>query len=125
MGECTPLSVRLYAGKITPCPAITEQVLETITHTMGTPATCVRSGWITRLLIWRRRGMVPASTAGSLMLRFKDSSSAQYSGTILLLLWLMFQTSGGHKMKGMGTLRLRLTAHTQYFVSCEDYSDIH
>merc|ERR1711902_95192 len=53
---------------------------------------------LARLLIWRRRGMVLASTAGSLMLRFKDSSSAQYSGTILLLLWLMFQTSGGHKI---------------------------
>merc|ERR1711872_27701 len=113
MGECTPLSVRLYAGKITPCPAITEQVLETTTHTTGTPATCVRSGWITRLLIWRGRGMVLASTAGSLMLRFKDSSSAQYSGTILLLLWLMFPAFRGHKMRDMGTLRLRLTIPTQ------------
>merc|ERR1712066_759701 len=97
----------------TPCLAIMEQVLETTTHTTGTQATCVRSGWITRLLIWRRRGMVLASTAGSLILKFKDSSSAQYSGTILLLLWLMFQTSEGHKMMDMGTLRLRLITLTQ------------
>merc|ERR1719376_363671 len=30
--------------------------------------------------------------------RFKDSSSAQFSGTILLLLWWMFQTLGGNKV---------------------------
>merc|ERR1711955_175232 len=54
-------------------------------------------------------GMVPASMAGFLRLRFKDSSGAQFSGTILLLLWWMFQTLGGHKEKGMETLRLRLT----------------
>merc|ERR1719430_2464706 len=76
---------------------------------MDTPAMCARTGWITRLLTWRRRGMVPASTAGFLRLRFKDSSSAQFSGTILLLLWSMFQTLGGNKEKDMETLRLRLT----------------
>merc|ERR1711970_1478272 len=86
-----------------------EQVLETIILTMDTPAMCVRTGLITRLLTWRRRGMVPASTAGFLRLRFKDSNSAQFSGIILLLLWWMFQTLEGHKEKDMETLRLRLT----------------
>merc|ERR1711970_1289745 len=86
-----------------------EQVLETIILTMDTPAMCVRTGLITRLLTWRRRGMVPASTAGFLRLRFKDSSSAQFSGTILLLLWWMFQTLEGRKEKDMETLRIRLT----------------
>merc|ERR1711962_847288 len=76
---------------------------------MDTPAMCARTGWITRLLTWRRRGMVPASTAGFLRLRFKDSSCAQFSGTILLLLWWMCQTLGGHKEMDMATLRLRLT----------------
>merc|ERR1719430_833947 len=76
---------------------------------MDTPAMCARTGWITRLLTWRRRGMVPASTAEFLKLRFKDSSSAQFSGTILLLLWWMFQTLEGHKEKDTETLRLRLT----------------
>merc|ERR1719312_1414507 len=63
----------------------------------------------TRLLTWRRRGMVPAIMAEFLRLRFKVSSSAQFSGTILLLPWWMFQTLGGHKEKDMETLRLRLT----------------
>merc|ERR1712243_551653 len=58
---------------------------------------------------WRRREMVPGSTAGFLRLRFKDSSSAQFSGTILLLLWWMFQTLGGNKEEDMETLRPRLT----------------
>merc|ERR1719320_1993560 len=53
--------------------------------------------------------MVPASTAGFLRLRFKDSSSAQFSGIILLLLWWMFQILGGHKEKDMETLIPRLT----------------
>merc|ERR1712099_182377 len=92
-----------------PCLVIMEQVLETTILTMDTPAMCARTGRITRLLTWRRRGMVPASTAGFLRLRFKDSSSAQYSGTILLLLWWMFQTLGGNKKMDMETLRLRLT----------------
>merc|ERR1712099_189550 len=92
-----------------PCLVIMEQVLETTILTMDTPAMCARTGRITRLLTWRRRGMVPASTAGFLRLRFKDSSSAQFSGIILLLLWWMFQTLGGHKEMDMETLRLRLT----------------
>merc|ERR1719233_584318 len=86
-----------------------EQALETIILTMDTPAMCARTGWITRLLTWRRRGMVPESTAGFLRLRFKDSSSAQFSGKIRLLLWWMFQTLEGNKEKDMETLRLRLT----------------
>merc|ERR1719347_2252986 len=76
---------------------------------MDTPAMCARTGCITRLLTWRRRGMVPASMAGFLRLRFKDFSSALFSGTILLLPWWMFQILGGHKKKDMETLRLRLT----------------
>merc|ERR1719376_637610 len=86
-----------------------EQVLETTILTMDTLAMLLAHPCITRLLTWRRRGMVPASTAGFLRLRFKDSSSAQFSGTILLLLWWMFQTLEGHKEKDMATLRLRLT----------------
>merc|ERR1711862_859633 len=41
--------------------------------------------------------------AGFLRLRFKDSSSAQFSGTILLLLWWMFLILGGHKEKDGNT----------------------
>merc|ERR1719312_216996 len=70
--ERMPLSVRLCAGWTIPCLVIMEQVLETTILTMDTPAMCARTGWITRLLTWRRRGMVPASMAGFLRLRFKD-----------------------------------------------------
>merc|ERR1719193_760754 len=41
--------------------------------------------------------------------QIQGSSSAQFSGTILLLLWWMFQISEGHKERDMETLRLRLT----------------
>merc|ERR1712008_594307 len=102
------------AGYITPCPVITGPVQGTTTLTMGTQAMFARTGWITRLLTWRGRGMGPASTAGSWRLRYKDSASAPSIGILLLLLWWMFLSLRGNQRKGTETLRPRLSRRRRH-----------
>merc|ERR1712008_147776 len=97
------------AGYITPCPVITGPVQGTTTLTMGTQAMFARTGWTTRLLIWRGRGMGPASTAGSLRLRYKDSASALLIGKLLQPHWWTFLLSRGNQRLDMETRILRLT----------------
>merc|ERR1711892_602155 len=91
-----------------PCPVITGPVQGTTTLTMGTQAMFARTGWITRLPIWRGRGMGPASTAGSLRLRYKDSASALLIGKLLQPHWWAFLLSRGNQILDMETLILRL-----------------
>merc|ERR1712106_1158038 len=68
-----------------------------------------RTGWITRLLIWRGRGMGPASTEGSLRLRYKDSASALLIGKLLQPHWWTYLLSRGNQRLDMETRILRLT----------------
>merc|ERR1719312_837700 len=107
--ECTPLLARLCAGLTMPCLAITGTYLGTIPLLTAIPAMCARSGWMTRLLILRGRGMELASMAGFLRLRFKDSSNAQLPGKLHQPHWLTSLLLKENQRLIMGLLTPRLT----------------
>merc|ERR1712013_271150 len=72
-------------------------------------AMCARSGWMTRLLILRGRGMGLASMAGFLRLRFKDSSNALLPGKLHQPHWLTSLLLKESQRLIMELLTLRLT----------------
>merc|ERR1719317_1405896 len=68
-----------------------------------------RSGWMTRLLILRGRGMGLASMAGFSRLRFKDSSNALLLGKLHQPHWLTSLLLKESQRPIMDLLTLRLT----------------